>query len=1565
MADYDDIFDIDNMTSGVIDKDGVLDIQLPPSKDVVPMENVLGGASVAEHIKDTLKNYPEDIDVADPLGLMPWRTKEQQEASTVPLDEAYKVGADFFYKIGNQFPEYVDNNKYMQLSNTMRGLSAGAKLMWKDVHQIFGKMEMGQDITAMEGATALFSLADVSIAGAPLKRAPQVFEKVVGWLGKLGVKENAPGKALNIISKNPNQIDEYLSATNIEDLSDEAYDKLNMSAAVPPRKTTAKAVDEVTVTDDVMEQGDDFIDDLELNIRQTKTPIDPTAPKETPDPYLAPERNIRTTTYKDAKKKRKKIDSVKEIEEFTTYKDLPSNTFLGQSINPERLKVVRKYAKIINSNDPAKISALYLKVSDIQRQALRAAALKQQLITNQQIQTADRLFRQTATKPILRNDDLIIRAGNQFEKWKAGELPGVTTKGTTKSSMGAREFIRMLKDDPELDKLIGEEFAIPPGTYEGPKKLKNLTNEERWLQNRIYKLDPILYGLKEQTDKFPFVKPRALRISSEIKQTKRPFQKAVRESIEISRLEANNQLKKAVQEKGGDLLEKSKWATKSKDWINKGAERIAEMGASPTQITNQLKKIDMDKLSDLIVQREKFNIERQFYNEELADVSTMFGDGELPFDAVQIGHFEAVEENIKRAMDIDNLFLQGWKANRAEQDIRLQVKQLRKIFREAKTGDEKRDAITKLMDIDKQLADSGSISKIGGQDFGAWPDEDFLAVGEDVMDEMSFARGGVVEDEMFEEQVSENRGTPTIDMTEESIFDDDASYETANLILPFFKLFGKAPVNTYAPLPIPKSELDEVSKLTPKPDGTLRPKQQSLKKIQEAEDDIFDPTPDTPIEVADPTKQIQADIAITPYTNKPSTSVFYSDIERALSRPDAPKQFSSKEEVLDFFQKNNIKGSEQTDYRIPNILQLFPDNTPIPTSQLIAQVRQAPIAGIRVHGTGMNSELVNPQGFVRAGHDHYYEPGSLPNTYRERVLMIPKKNLPGDTGKLPERFSGEGAAAPAHDFGQGNDNYVIGWSRLTDRMGFIPPKIASPQTSKSAITKMKKNINKLQAQQSGLFAEAQSKIQRLGFQKGFNQADIDELLIDSIEDVVKYKNQLDEISPGMVDQMDELSGSINKLKTDIAKAETPSAEGFVRVTFADEIQSDLLQEAALRKQYLGQSLKKLMDEGKTVTDIREYDSLNKKLMQFYEENKSVFRPQTKTAAEVDVLRTQLTQMDEKVDNIINKYIATREISEKELKELGTMLEDNMSDMLDSISTLDESTMNKLFPDIPFKNRDEWGDAVIKKDLYEAAYRKFVLKDPDAADYYAVSPSDLVKKRYSFSGGTDTPTAQRIAEKNRQMEEFLNSGEVADSKLKGVGMDEFYGGPNVKATKKFYVYDESKPIKEKVLNDMGKPVMGKDGKPKTKIVGYQRVKAFKPTEEPGPASAFVAQQNNPNYKIQDEQLHYTGSLEKILQKQAKENNSEFLTMPVQLKAGGKNVYKVTDQNGNMVATLTNVNQATELIRTNPRYKVTPISMPDEKAMQPVFAIKITKEMLEPYVTHKAMGGLVENVDIFEV
>ena len=251
-------------------------------------------------------------------------------------------------------------------------------------------------------------------------------------------------------------------------------------------------------------------------------------------------------------------------------------------------------------------------------------------------------------------------------------------------------------------------------------------------------------------------------------------------------------------------------------------------------------------------------------------------------------------------------------------------------------------------------------------------------------------------------------------------------------------------------------------------------------------------------------------------------------------------------------------------------------------------------------------------------------------------------------------------------------------------------------------------------------------------------------------------------------------------------------------------------------------------------------------------------------------------------------------------------------MLDEVLSVDSNTMAGLFPDLPFKNREEWADALIKKDLYELAYRKFVLKDPDASAYYAVSPSKYVIERYRFKGDASTPQNLRDADKQRRFDAFKRNGQFLESEYKGIGMDEFYGGPNSVSN----VIDNS-----------------------------------------GTAAT------NPNF---GKPKHYTSTIETILKKQAQSNNSEIITMPVQLKSGkGATQYRVTDQNGNMVATLTNEDQARELLVSNPNYRIQPISIPNKKDMEPVFAIKITPEMLEPYKTHKAQGGLVEHIDIFEV
>jgi hypothetical protein len=735
--------------------------------------------------------------------------------------------------------------------------------------------------------------------------------------------------------------------------------------------------------------------------------------------------------------------------------------------------------------------------------------------------------------------------------------------------------------------------------------------------------------------------------------------------------------------------------------------------------------------------------------------------------------------------------------------------------------------------------------------------------------------GGMVEDDLdiFEEQSN--------DLPE-------GSYEVANLMLPFFKLLGKAPVNEVAPIPTPKEKLTNPTKK----------QTQSLEteKAKRAEEDIFDPTPNEPVEL-DPTMPVE----VTPITQQPMTSVFYSDIERAMTN--APDQFANKQEVLDFLNKNRIKKSEVDDYRIASLLKLYDDTSPISKTEIISQVRTAPISGMKVHATGSGSEIINPNGEKSTRYSGYFEPGSIPDTQRERVLYINRDKLPGDTGDYPQSMFG-GETIQRHDFGIPNEDntYIVGWTRLSDRYGFVPPKVEGPQT-KINVRQLTREKTKNEKSLKGLYAEAKNKIGRLANQRGMSAADQNDILLDfggdtpKLSVIAKYADQLDEISPGLVNQMDELVVRNNELQEQITKASGVDPSGVVRVTFADEIQSDLLQAAAGRKQQLAAALRKIQEEGAANTNLQGLNRVAQATIDFYEKNKSVFRPLTKTEDEVNVVAQRINKLETEVDEIVNNYIATREVDQTQIDRLAELLNDNINNMLDEVLSVDSNTMAGLFPDLPFKNRDEWADALIKKDLYELAYRKFVLKDPDASSYYAVSPSKYVSKRYGFEGDASTPKELRDIDKEQRFETFKRNGEFRQSKYKGIGMDEFYGGPNA-------------------VDEKGK--------------------------------------------------HYTSTIEKILKKQAQSNNSEIITMPVQLKGGrGTTQYRVTDQNGNMVATLTNEDQARELLVSNPNYKIQPISIPDKKSMEPVFAIKITPEMLEPYKTHKAQGGLVEHIDIFEV
>jgi len=1624
--DYIDIFEEEDLvktlpTPGVQRTDtGVLDINLEP-ETIPDIADPLGDAAryiIREGAEKDITGYPKTIDLGDPTGIGIFRTPEQKAETSVSLAPAYRTLSEITDFVGFDIPQFLNkpiipigDGKKTSIAAYSPTAALGALglefLVGEGPGRTFRTMEMEKPISPFQVAELALVGFDAATAGVGGTAGAKALYR---WLTQTIKK--TPEEAFTLMTKNPELADDAMVGKNIDELTDEEYEKLGIGAAVPPRKTSVPNKNQSKFELTYNQKPIEFLENLAgtANIRK-----DPKMLKRFADYYndymyaLRPNDTSKRTVSRSG-------DRIKQFKEF-----------LGEDKADEIIQAASDEG-LIKIRDTGGLKTVKAEGDEFIKQNYRTMEVDELLDIMQQTpenyfftnSVGERLTFKTpqalnehALRLGLKRKDVssrlvtkkIIPIKEKFEELISSRnldtenlavmretfREAVTdVTGRTKDTMAKDKFSDFLNTRIQAyNNLDDAQFTVPTkseavaftgsGTSMRDTFFSYLRNNETSIDDIIannanFKRDKgTLYKFLD----FARASSKDSRLPKEGKFD--DFMKAFDADIQTlkdpsSTLSAHYNFFKdydAVRETIGDLvnpyLNRIYLAPKTKKTgVVRSLDERVEDARNSVQIAHKYENLQSGRIT-----QDTMTIDGK-------PVSTLEGSGVVP------GSYYL-------DISIDNAIKQP----RLEQKLRKAIK----------NGNE-----AEIASVDQELKGIGAKVTYDGVTYGDYRPleiklQDELAkiemlpeaqkakvmqergITQQMLDDVNQAidllndkakdigvrhmsYGGMVEDDLdiFEtssQTIPEGRdvGMEDIDIFEEARKQGYEEVEVANLMVPFFKMFGKAPPNVIAPIPTPKPNLANQTK--------KQAESLAVQKEKSAMEDIFDPTPESTIRGEMTTDVALPAIQTTPLTNQPMTSVFYSDIERALGKADAPKQFLSKEEVFDYFSKNNIKRSEEVDYRIPEILKLFPEGEPIPTSALLAQIRQAPIKGLRVHATGYGSEIINPQGKVDVAYSGYKEPGHITDTARERVLMLPKKSIAGDTGELPRAFRGEGAAGNRHQFGESDDMYVIGWSRLTDRYGKIPQKVEGP-TTKVNTRKLKtirtKNNNTL----NGLYAETKSKLSRLAGQRDFNQADIDEIMEEFGDTfkptvVAKYADQIDQVSPGLVDQMDELVVKNRELTEQISKAETPSAEGVVRVTFADEIQSDLMQEAAKRKKFLAGTLRRMQDQGKSIDDLHEYDDLNKQIMQFYKENESIFRPETKTAAEVDIMRQQLTKMDEEVDNIVNKYITTREISDKDMTRLGEMLQTNLDNLLNKVMTIDADTMSKLFPNLPFKNRNEWADAVIKKDLYEAAYRKFVLKDPNAADYYAVTPDTYVNKRWQFEGDTSTPQAVRNNDKKEILDHFQETGNLKDSKYKGIGTSEFYGGPSAKAPVRYNVIDKNKPIKEAVRDASGE-IVKKDGKTVMKTTGYQKVKDFKGSEDINEAQNYADVSNqgmDVKYEVVKEQPHYTSVLEKILATQAKQNNSEFITLPVQLKEGSMNVYKITDQNGNMVATLSDSDQAMRLKDSNPNYQIQPLSVPDEGAMEPVFAIKITKEMLEPYVTHKAQGGLVEDIDIFEV
>ena len=349
-------------------------------------------------------------------------------------------------------------------------------------------------------------------------------------------------------------------------------------------------------------------------------------------------------------------------------------------------------------------------------------------------------------------------------------------------------------------------------------------------------------------------------------------------------------------------------------------------------------------------------------------------------------------------------------------------------------------------------------------------------------------------------------------------------------------------------------------------------------------------------------------------------------------------------------------------------------------------------------------------------------------------------------------------------------------------------------------------------------------------------------------------------------------------------------------TFADEIQSDIFQASQRVAGKLAAKMRHMADQGIPFDRIQ--NDLQKDMMQYFKDKGTVFRESMPSASALKVEYDKLVALQNQLRELSKTPVP--EITD-EMLTAARGVEAQQTAILDNLVDKFNLDLNKqLYPNLPFKLRDQWADASIKRDIYEAAYRKFVLKDPNATDYYAITPANLVTKRYGQAGSTKTPQADRVADKKERLERWVSGGmegDIPNSQYPGVGMYEFYGGP-------------------------GTDVVTEGGK------------------------------------------HFTSSMEKTLKRIAKENNVKVEVLPVKIGDDAKDIWNVVNkETGEILGTGDTARQAdaiaNDLLLEGMKIKVDRTKQFDTA---PSFGVELTPSMAEAFKAYMASGGYVGDEEI---
>jgi hypothetical protein len=562
-------------------------------------------------------------------------------------------------------------------------------------------------------------------------------------------------------------------------------------------------------------------------------------------------------------------------------------------------------------------------------------------------------------------------------------------------------------------------------------------------------------------------------------------------------------------------------------------------------------------------------------------------------------------------------------------------------------------------------------------------------------------------------------------------------------------LFGKAPIWGVAAVDKAKMLLQQFTKNEKKNMDNVTSKLGTEADVNATIDDIVDVDITAEGTAVGVPKQKKTIID----SPEDAESVFYSGLEARLMDPNTPESFDTVQKFYDFINKKGVGKAEIEDNALLDYIRVAEkNNLNINKADVLKIIRDAPLRKI----DNVTYGDARYGGTNRAKYDGYQERGALPGTYREDVMYLPAKDIPLDPDSLPP-------GGAAHDFGE---KYVIGWSRLTDRKATLPVEKTAQGIEEAVdpamIRTLKRNQTKLKNQLKGLEASAYEKIRRALDE---DLTPTDEMNARMITETIDSRMAfLEEIDTPLANQIRQFRSKIQDDSVKLKGMEATTKGQEVIVTFADEIQSDVLQNAKRFEEKLRKALGDLLDgtpaERRSGISRASYQDelrdVNPEVAEFYVQNKTVFRPLFKSEVEMQQFVKEFQENKKVFEDLASA--GTRPDKELVTKANEAMAKEKK--MLEELQTaISENAMKQLYPNVPFKNRSEWGEALVKRDLAKAANLLYQQKIPDAAEWYAVSPAKFVKNRYGQSGGTSTPIDQRTKD------------------MKGIGTEEFYGGPD--------------------------------------------------------------------------------------------------------------------------------------------------------------------------------------------